>query len=160
MEKTRMLCASQEVYQELQKSAAISTSTKHYAVCKIPLKFEVERDSIEISVLMDEFYGTVLQCILRESKKDVDVTDHVIKVVRVYSRRMSKDPFDIADSVVPESAVGVPLQAYCSQSTVHSQYRTPNHSTNGSTGTTNVPMLFGLGTNFAGMYASCKEGED
>jgi hypothetical protein len=111
---TRMLCASQELYQELRKSIAISTSTKLYQVCRIPLKIEVERDTIEISVLMDEFYGTVLQYILKESKKDVDVTDHVIKVACVSSRRMSEDNFDIADSVVPESAVVVPLQAYCS----------------------------------------------
>jgi DNA polymerase III alpha subunit len=120
-EKTRMLCSSQEGYQELRKSIAISTSTNLYGICRIPLKFEVEQDTIEISVLMDECYGTVLQCILKESKKDVDVTDHVIKVVRVPTRRTSEYNFDIADSVVPKSAVGVPLQAYCSQSTVHSQ---------------------------------------
>jgi hypothetical protein len=160
MEKTRMLCGSQEVYQDLLKTAVISMSTKLYAVCKIALKFEVERDSIEISVLMDEFYSTVLQVILKESKKDKDVSDHEIKVVWVSSHRTTSEPFDIADSVVPDVAVAVSEQQHSTQSTIQSQQCTPSTGLHSGT---QVPIQFGIGTstNFPGMHCSvCEEGDD
>jgi hypothetical protein len=149
-----MLCTSQEVYQELRKTAAISTSSKLYAVCKIPLKIEVKQDTIEISVFMDEYYGTVLQCILKESKEYEDVTYHVIKVVQVRSQRTTPEPFDIADSVLPDLAVAVSEVQYSTQSTIQTHYGTPS---TGPRSSTHLPMEFGI----PGMYCSgCEERED
>jgi hypothetical protein len=151
MEKTRMLVASQDAYQDLRKNDAISTSTKLYGVCRIPLKFEVERETLQINVLMDDNMGTVLQVVLKESKRDEDVTDHVIKVVRVSSKKTSSGPFITG---IPST---VQAHQYCTQSTAHGS-RAASTATSPTGGSTNVPMHFGISSSTGMYYDNRKEG--
>jgi hypothetical protein len=93
--KGRMMYDIETTIKNLHKSVGVTSYGNMYGDARFNLDFEVVRELYTHKVTQDENYGTILQVIVVEAKKDEDDRAHDMDVLRVTAIQPTSSGFDL-----------------------------------------------------------------